>query len=609
MAYQSIEDHGIIGDLRTTALVALDGSIDWLCLPRFDSPSVFAAILDDHKGGVFRIAPLDTAGVRSHQFYWPDTNVLVTSFLDANGASEVTDFMPIFNRRSQVVRRVRAFRGSMAIRMECRPAFNYGRDSHHLQLLPGGARFHSPYLRLELTASRDLSQDGSGLTSEFVLREGEEATFVLRPAPDGTDESLSTVSDAESLEWAQATAEYWRAWLSRSNYRGRWREMVERSALVLELLTYEPTGAMVAAPTCSLPERLGGVRNWDYRYNWIRDAGFTLYGLVRVGLTDEAVRFMGWLEQRCRELEPDGALQTVYGIDGRKTLTEETLSHLEGHKGSGPVRIGNAAYLQTQLDIYGALLDAVYLYNKYASPISAELWKGVRRLVDWVCSQWRDLDCGIWEVRGPQQHFVYSKLMCWVAVDRALRLAIRRSFPADHARWLTCRDEIYEEILAQGWNPKLRSFVQSYGSDALDAGSLVMPLVFFMSPNDPMMLDTIAAIARPVGKGGLMGGHTVFRYSAERTDDGITGGEGTFNMCTFWLVEALTRASRADPSRLPQARLIFENMLSLSNHLGLYSEETGVCGEALGNFPQAFTHMGLISAAFNLDRALGSATP
>jgi GH15 family glucan-1,4-alpha-glucosidase len=604
MAYPPIEAHGLIGDLRTAALVSLDGSIDWLCLPRFDSPSVFGAILDDKKGGVFRISPVVEPAVRQ-QFYWPGTNVLVTTCRAPDGVGETMDFMRVFHDRTQLVRRVQALRGSMAFRMECRPAFNYARDRHEVRTLPGGACFHSDALALELAASVPLSRDGDAVLSDFVLEEGQTATFVLQEGEEGI-ESLAGVSDKESLALLQDTIEYWHLWISRSQYRGRWREMVERSALVLELLTYEPSGAVVAAPTCSLPERLGGVRNWDYRYNWIRDAAFTLYGLLRIGLTDEALRFMGWLEKRCGELDPEGALQTVYGIDGRCRLTEEVLGHLEGYKGSSPVRIGNAAYLQTQLDIYGALLDAVYLFNKYANPISAELWKGLRRLVDWVCANWRSVDNGIWEVRGPQRHFVYSKLMCWVAVDRAIRLSWQRSFPCHRDHWINCRDEIYQDILDQGWNPNLASFVQSYGSKALDAGCLTMPLVFFMSPSDPMMLETIDAIARPTSQGGLMSGHMVYRYAPGHTDDGLPGDEGAFNMCTFWLVEALTRAGRGEPARLQQARLIFERMLGLSNHLGLYAEESGVCGEALGNFPQAFTHMGLISAAFNLDRALGN---
>lgn len=591
--------------MNTAALVAMDGSIDWLCLPRFDSPSVFAAILDDREGGVFRIAPAGGAAAR-RQFYWPDTNVLVTSFMLPGGTAEVTDFMPMSGEATRLIRFVRALRGSVVLQVECRPAFNYARDRHQVQVTPQAVRFLSPNLGLELTAAGvSLDQLDGGIIGRFVLEEGQTKTFVLSVVSADRSETAGLTSDQEALELLGETVDYWRAWISRSTYRGRWREMVHRSAFVLELLTYHRTGAIVAAPTCSLPEGIGGVRNWDYRYNWIRDAAFSLYGLLRIGLTDEAIRFMGWLEERCSELDPAGALQPVYGIDGRRDLAEQTLGHLAGYRGSSPVRIGNRAHGQLQLDIYGALLDAVYLFNKYASPISAELWKDLRRLVDWVCANWRAPDNGIWEVRGGPQHFVYSKLMCWVAVDRALRLAARRSFPADRDRWLQCRDEIYQEILDRGWNPKLKAFAQSFGSDTLDGASLAMPLVFFMSPTDPMMLDTLAAVDRPRGQGGLAADHMIYRYAGERTDDGLPGQEGAFNMCTFWLVEALTRAGQADPSRLLEASLVFEKMLQRANHLGLYSEETGLCGEALGNFPQAFTHMGLISAAFNLDRALG----
>lgn len=605
MTYQPIENHGIIGDLRTAALVAVDGSIDWFCVPRFDSPSVFASILDDKKGGLFRIAPQADPAAR-RQVYWPDTNVLVTRFLSPSGTGEITDFMPMPSRQTRLVRRVQAVRGSMAFSMECHPAFNYARDQHQTEITPEGATFYSADLSLGLAANVALRQRGDAVFSEFALLEGQAATFTLQPIPLVFDEPVAAVSDAEAIELLRKTIDYWRTWISRCSYHGRWREMVHRSALVLELLTYEPTGAVVAAPTCSLPEGIGGPRNWDYRHNWIRDAAFTLYGLVRIGLTDEAIRFMGWLEKRCSELDPQGSLQTVYGVDGRKDLTEETLDHLEGYKGSRPVRIGNGACRQLQLDIYGALLDAVYLFNKYGNPVSAELWKDLRRLVDWVCANWRAKDNGIWEVRGPQQPFVYSKLMCWAALDRALRLADKRSFPADRDRWLKCRDEIYQDILDHGWNPERKTFVQSYGSSNLDAACLMMPLVFFMPATDPMMLNTIAAINRPRAQGGLVEDHMVYRYSAEQTEDGLSGGEGTFNMCTFWLVGALTRAAQADPSHLDKASLIFEKMLGRANHLGLYSEETGLCGEALGNFPQALTHMALISAAFNLDRALGS---
>ncbi|MCZ6669628.1 MAG: glycoside hydrolase family 15 protein, partial [Acidobacteria bacterium] len=372
------------------------------------------------------------------------------------------------------------------------------------------------------------------------------------------------------------------------------------------LLTFKPTGAIVAAPTCSLPEGIGGERNWDYRYTWIRDAAFTVYGLLRIGLTESARDFMNWLQARCHELEPDGSLQIMYGIDGRHCLKEETLDHLKGYRGSRPVRIGNGAYNQVQLDIYGELMDSVYLYNKYGSPISYDLWQHLRRLINWVCDNWDRKDQGIWEVRGGKQHFVYSKLMCWVALDRGLRLAGKRSFPADRQRWLEGRDKIYEEIMAKGWNPKKKAFVQHYGSATLDASNLMMPLVFFLSPTDPRNLSTLEATMRPPERGGLVSNSLVYRYNALETSDGLRGEEGAFNICTFWLVEALTRAGREDPSRLEQARLVFEQMLGFANHLGLYAEETGPTGEALGNFPQAFTHLGLISAAYNLDLALGT---
>jgi GH15 family glucan-1,4-alpha-glucosidase len=605
MAYQPIENYGIIGNMRTVALVGRDGSIDWFCFPRFDSPSVFAAILDDQKGGRFKIAPTGE-GYTPKQFYWPDSNVLITRFLSPDGVGQVTDYMPVGVVEKEpgfqtLVRIVQVVRGSMPFRMQCFPAFNYARDKHETALTKDGACFYSPGLSVGLATDVAVKRDADHVVADFVLNEGEAAVFVLQEV-EPQDECVILLSAPEAHELFKKTVGYWRRWLSKCSYRGRWREMVYRSALVLKLLTYEPTGAIVAAPTCSLPERVGGGRNWDYRYTWIRDAAFTLYGLLRIGFTEEAAQFMQWLEARCHELEPDGSLQVMYGVDGRHQLTEETLNHLEGYRGSRPVRIGNGAYKQFQLDIYGELMDSVYLYNKYVTPISYGLWTELRRLINWVSRNWQRKDDGVWEVRSGQQHFVYSKLMCWVALDRGLRLANKRSFPADYDSWLKVRDQIYEEIMVKGWNSQRGAFVQYYNSQYLDAANLIMPLVFFLSPTDPRMLKTLEAINRSPANGGLVSNSLVYRYNVELTPDGLAGNEGTFNMCTFWLVEALTRADRLD-----HARLMFEEMLGYANHLGLYAEQTGPSGEALGNFPQGFTHLALISAAFNLDRRLSAA--
>jgi GH15 family glucan-1,4-alpha-glucosidase len=610
MAYNRIEDHGIIGNMHTAALVAVDGAIDWLCFPRFDSPSVFAAILDDRKGGHFKISPAGS-GVHSKQFYWPETNVLITRFFAPEGVAHVTDYMPVGLAPEEpgyrsLVRNIRMVRGDMAFRMECYPAFNYARDTHETIITNDGACFDHSGLNLGLVTRIPLSRDERGASANFTLRETESATFVLHEIKSWS-ECGPLLSERSASDLFKRTVEYWLRWLAKCTYKGRWRESVHRSALVLKLLTYEPTGAIIAAPTCSLPEILGGGRNWDYRYTWIRDAAFTLYGLMRIGFTEEAARFMSWLEARCHELEADGSLHLMYGIDGRHVHAEETLDHLDGYRGSRPVRIGNDAHSQVQLDIYGELMDSVYLYNKYGTPISYDLWKELRRLINWVCANWHLQDEGIWETRFGRQHFVYSKLMSWVALDRGLRLADRRSFPAERERWQKVRDEIYEEIMENGWSAKRQAFIQYYGSEHLDAATLIMPLVFFLSPSDPRMLSTIDAILRSPKEGGLVSNSLVYRYNVELSPDGLKGEEGTFNMCTFWLVEALTRAGATDPERLRQARLIFEEMAGYANHLGLYSEETGPGGEALGNFPQAFTHLSLISAAANLDRALDKA--
>ncbi len=598
--------------MRTAALVGRNGSIDWFCFPHFDSPSVFGAILDDKKGGRFEIFPVGD-GIATKQLYWPETNVLITRFLSPDGVGEIEDFMPVGSAagegpwRDQLIRRVRLVRGTLKLRMRCQPAFDYARADHETVIEKGGACFHSKGLSLGLATEVPLildGGDGRGVSADVVLEEGESVTFVLR-AVDGAG-CGHPPSAGEAEELFHRTIAFWRTWIGTCTYQGRWREMVHRSALALKLLTFEPTGAMVAAPTCSLPEHVGGVRNWDYRYTWLRDAAFTVYALLRIGFHGEATAFMGWLDARCAEADRDAGLQIVYGIDGRRDLAEQTLDHLEGYRGSRPVRIGNGAYDQLQLDIYGELMDSVYLFNKHVSPISYDTWSHLRELLHCVEKNWQRDDEGIWEVRGGRQPFVFSKLMCWVAMDRGLRLADKRSFPTDRERWLATRDEIYEAIMKRGWNPERQLFAQTFDGEWLDASNLLMPLVFFVAPNDPRMLKTLAAIRRPPDQGGLLSDGLVYRYNTARGIDGLPGGEGTFNMCTFWLVEAMTRAGRMDTRMLDDARILFERMLGYANHLGLYAEQTGLKGEALGNFPQAFTHLSIISAAVNLDRTLGT---
>ena len=597
--YKPLGEYGVIGNLRTVALVGTDGSIDWCCMPHFDSPSVFAAILDHDRGGRFQVAPL--GAYTPKQLYLPDTNVLVTRFLTEHGVGEVTDFMPLSTdretvHRHSIIRRVAVIRGSIDFQLQCRPAFDYARDPPKVRPVAAGVVFQGRQLRLGLTSEAPLKVADGSVTAQFGLKGGESATLDLECLTAAESASPRQLGRARVEESLQETVRYWRDWAAKSTYRGRWREMVTRSALALKLLTFEPTGAIVAAPTCGLPESIGGSRNWDYRYAWIRDAAFTVYAFLRLGYRDEAQGFMRWLLRRASDLEPNGSLHPIYRIEGGHELPETTLDHLEGYRGSRPVRIGNAAVDQFQLDMYGALMDAVYLYNKYGAPISYALWTQLRRILDWLTEHWDSPDQGIWEVRGGPRRFVYSTMMCWVALDRAIRLADKRGFPADLDRWRRTRDKIYEEVMRKGWSNPRRSFVQSYGSQALDASTLLMPLVFFTSPLDPRMESTLDAIQSDLVYDGL-----VRRYSLEETEDGVRGADSTFSLCSFWLVEALTRAGR-----LETARLTFEKILGFANHLGLYSEEIGMTGEALGNFPQALTHLALISAAVNLDRAMGA---
>jgi GH15 family glucan-1,4-alpha-glucosidase len=597
--YPQIADHGIIGDLRSCALVSTEGVIDWFCCPRFDSPSLFAALLDRERGGWYRIAP-EADGHSVKQLYFPDTNVLITRFLTPDGVCEVQDFMPIPTRdrpdRRRIVRRVVVVRGHMPLVVECHPAFDYGRASHDVVLQECGIVFRAHGLAMALEGNAEFRVvDGNGVHARFDLQAGETRTFTLTDVEH--DYQSCSYGEEEAQDAFEATVAYWRRWLGRSTYRGRWREMVNRSALTLKLLVYDPTGAIVAAPTTSLPEDLGGERNWDYRYTWIRDAAFSLYALLLLGFTEEAASFMDWLRERFREPRPTeaGPLQIMYGIDGRADLEEEILGHLEGYRGSAPVRIGNGAATQLQLDIYGELVDSVYLYNKHASFISHAAWTDLTRIVDWVCDHWDQADEGIWEVRGGRQDFTYSRLMSWVAIERAVRIALRRGLPSDLGRWQAERDRIYHQIMTRGWNEERQAFVQSFGADVLDASVLVMPLVKFIAPTDPQWLSTLDAISST-----LVSDSLVYRYDVEASPDGLEGEEGTFSICTFWYVEALARAGRVE-----EARLAFEKMLTYANHLGLYAEQIGLTGEALGNFPQAFTHLALISAGHHLDRRLG----
>ncbi|MFI7298683.1 glycoside hydrolase family 15 protein [Streptomyces sp. NPDC050121] len=599
--YLPIAEHGLIGDMHTAALVGTDGTIDWYCCPHFDSPSVFGAILDADRGGAFRIAP-DCDGWTSKQLYLPDTTILITRFLMPGGVGEVQDFMPPPRtgeaaHRHRMIRRVLAVRGQMRFVVDLAPRFDYARARHEVELTPHGALFRSPELQLGLSTRHPLQIVGDrDIRGRVALRAGETATFVLDRVQHG--ERQVPYADADIAAEFDATVAFWRRWLRGSRYSGRWRETVHRSALTLKLLTYAPTGAIVAAPTTSLPEELGGARNWDYRYTWMRDAAFSLYALLRLGFTEEAGAFMEWLEQRFRhaaDCGEEGPLQIMYGIDGRAELPEEELSHLEGYLGSAPVRIGNRAATQLQLDIYGELMDSVYLCNKYGRPLYHDGWMELTRNLEWLMDHWDQPDEGIWETRSGRRDYTYSRLMSWVAVERAVRMARQRGLPADLPRWMAVRDTIYNQIMKRGWNPARQAFVQHYDTDVLDASLLIMPLCKFVAPTDPRWISTLDAITAE-----LVSDSLVYRYNAEASPDGLVGKEATFSMCSFWWVEALARAGRLD-----EARLAFEKMLTYANHVGLYSEEIGPTGEQLGNFPQAFTHLALISAAYNLDRQIG----
>lgn len=611
MAYKRLEEYGLIGNMHSAALVGRDGAIDWLCMPSFDSPAVFSAILDDEKGGFFSITSDDAHDRR--QIYFPETNVLTSRFGGEDSVAQITDFMPIGahddthdplngdegrtsrGNERRLVRYVQGVMGETKLRLECRPKFNFGATSHTVEMTDGGVIFRSENgERLSLTLPCDFSIRAGGVVAEFTLGPREAMTFSLEWLEDGAPKpKMLSPQQGESL--FHDTVEFWRQWVSRCEYSGRWREQVIRSLLTLKLLTYSPTGAIIAAPTTSLPEEIGGSRNWDYRYCWIRDSALTLQAFMRTGYIEEARMFMRWLGERCREANgAEHPLQIMYGIRGESELTELELDHLDGYRGSKPVRVGNAAHRQLQLDMYGELLEAIYVYNRHAYPISFDLWRSLSNILDWVANNWRTPDEGIWEVRGGPRQFVHSKLMAWNALAKGLKLADERSLPASRELWTTARDEILIEIMEKGWNSELNSFVQSYGSDVLDASLLQLLNIGALSPRDPRMMTTVAQIEQRLSRDSL-----VYRYDHAASPDGLDGNEGTFTMCTFWLVEAFTRMGR-----LEDARFLFERMLGYASPLGLYAEETGPTGDLLGNFPQAFTHLSLINSAFILNRAL-----
>jgi GH15 family glucan-1,4-alpha-glucosidase len=597
MKYQPIENYGIIGDQNTVALVGLNGSIDFMCFPDFDSPSLFAALLDAQKGGCFQINPL-FGEMKMKQLYLPDTNVLLTRFLSTEGVSEITDFMPVeeLYDGKELIRRVTTIRGEVAYQMKCMPRFNYGRDSHKAEQLSATEIILTSTgnysLVLRLKSSVEMHIENGDIISKFSLKANETADFLLEhveKSHGGTDDFEKFIT--ESLF---RTINYWKEWVAQSIYDGRWREIVNRSALVLKLLTSFKYGSILAAPTFGFPETVGGSRNWDYRYTWIRDASFTIYAFISLGYTKEAGAFMQWVEKLCRDIKGQSRLGIMYAMNGTRQLKESVLENFEGYKQSYPVRIGNNAYEQLQLDIYGELLDAVYLFDKHGEPISHDLWKDLSRQIDWLAHNWNQPDEGIWEVRGGKRDFLYSRLLSWVALDRAIKIAKRRSFPHNEA-WQKERDFIYNSIFEDFWDADIKTFVQYKGSDTVDASSMLMPLLGFISPKDPRWLSTLKKIEEV-----LVSDSLVYRYKPEKAaTDGLLSREGTFSMCTFWYVECLSRSGQ-----LEKARFYFEKMLGYANHLGLYAEQLGFEGEHLGNFPQAFTHLGLISAAINLDEQL-----
>jgi GH15 family glucan-1,4-alpha-glucosidase len=588
--YAPISAYGVIGDMRTAALVGLNGSIDWCCLPDFPSASTFAAILDVANGGRFQISPADTH--TSEQRYLPATNVLVTAFHDSNGTLELCDFMPVNaeGRRpgfAEIHRQLKCTRGQMDISITFSPRFDYAiKPARLIPRRNGLLATDDDNEAAALSAPADLwwQLNESGATAQLRLREGETAWFVLRY----DDDEVLPIAAYRCEERLRETIAFWDRWVATITYQGKHRAVVERSALALKLLCYEPTGAIIAAPTTSLPEEIGGQRNWDYRFIWLRDASFTLDALQGLGQYEEASAFMAFLRRVTRKATVSH-LQIMYGVDGSRDLPERTLPHLTGYRNSAPVRVGNAAVEQLQLDVYGEVLATAYRWSR-SSTVGEGTWWSLSRLVDWVSVHWKDPDSGIWEVRATQEHYVMSKVMCWVALDRGIKMAHEFALPANVAVWEAARDAVWAEVMDKGWSEKRNSFVQFYGTEALDAANLVIPMVGFLPPDHERVKGTIAATLRDLTSDDR---ELVYRY---RNDDGLPGEEGVFAICTFWMAQALILSGDADAGER-----IFCRMLKHANHLGLYSEELDpATGGFAGNFPQGFTHIALINCALAL---------
>ncbi|MBB1262232.1 glycoside hydrolase family 15 protein [Streptomyces alkaliterrae] len=631
--YPPIAEHGLVGDLRTAALVSADGVVNWFCAPRFDSPSLFAALLDHQRGGYFAVT-VDGPDVTTRQLYLPDTAALVTRFLSRRGVGEVVDFMPVDRAERadgprRLVRLLRVVRGELPFSVACRPRFDYGRARHAMELRSvGEARFTVPGgpVTARLTAcgpialerdeaggreahgGREAEDVGQALRQEdirarLVLRQGEQAGLVLEVAPAGPREEPPPPSLEALDQELHAVRHFWHHWVRKSRYRGRWQQLVNRSAITLKLLTYAPTGAPVAAATMGLPEQIGGERNWDYRYTWIRDASLSAHTLLDLGFTEEAEAYRHWLGERLRAGTAGGAgggtvtgepLQIMYRVDGDPHLSEEVLPHLEGYRGSAPVRLGNAAADQLQLDIYGEAVNALTRSARSTQTAGYDGWLALSGLLDWLTGAWDRPDEGIWETRGGPRHFTYSRVMSWTAFDRGIRLASDLARPADLAAWTAARDAVLRQVMERGWSARRQAFVQHYDGEVLDASLLLMPAVGFVSPRDPRWLSTLDAMESELVTDSL-----VHRYDPAAAPDGLRGGEGTFSLCSFLYVNALAQAGR-----LGQARYAFDKMTTYANHVGLYAEEIGPTGEQLGNFPQAFTHLALIAAVLSLDTEL-----